>query len=395
MARAAAAPVRTPVADLDADAQREELQEIRDREDLWRQLKVLFRIEDKKYPATLAMLERWILLDDPMLPKRDEKRSNRLWDALCDAVEAFNEAVDDSDRVSAAAHRQFLVSAASCALSWATLANVVHEFEDDEWDWVALRDAGVAADHHFASCPDFSTSRARLVARKAALLEALGERDKEREETPPAPTIEEPIDSPAASPPPEKRPASRVAAGEPKSKRARVEDGNGTSGEDELSQREDASPNEGASRSRGKKRRKSTPFGAPFGVADGEWATKKCERCAHKGVECRARLHRQSGRPGRCYLCFKLDKDCEGAVWGAPAEDPGAVALRKLEASLDELKASTDAKLDEQADLIRNQTEEIRELRDLLLSFVPSIDLHARARAGRARSISDPALFRS
>lgn len=81
-------------------------------------------------------------------------------------------------------------------------------------------------------------------------------------------------------------------------------------------------------------------------------------------------------------------------MWGAPAEDPGVVALRKLEVSLDELKASTDAKLEEQAVLIRAQTEQIRDLRDIIVSCLPSINLNARAEAGRARSISDSVLPR-
>ncbi|KZV78157.1 hypothetical protein EXIGLDRAFT_784232 [Exidia glandulosa HHB12029] len=387
-----AAPDRPSVLDLDADAQHDELKEISDREDMWRQLKVLFRVEDGKYPVVLAMLERWILLDDPALPKHKQRRGNELWDSVCDALEVFNACVDDEDRVSAAAHRQFVLSVTDCVLSWATLASVSHEFEDDEWDWIALK-ADKAADRYLASRPDFSASRARLAARKTALLEALTLEEEEREDTPPCPVIEESVASPTPSGSLAKRRAPEAASAVPKSKRARVEQAGDTSGEDEPSGDDDVPPDE--SPAKRKKPRLPTPSGTPFGVADNEEATKKCERCAKRRVECRARLNRQTRRPGRCHLCYKLDKECEGAVWGAPVEDPGVVALRKLETSLDELKASTDAKLDEQADLIQTQTQEIRELRDLLLSFVPTIDLHARARAGRARSISDPALFRS
>ncbi|KZW03470.1 hypothetical protein EXIGLDRAFT_695891 [Exidia glandulosa HHB12029] len=327
MARAAASPTRVPVADLDIDAQHEELKEIRDREDMWRQLKVLFCVEDNKYPVVLAMLERWILLDDPALPLRKQKRADALWDSACDALDMLNETVDDENRVAAAVHRRCVLSVTDCAQSWANLARAVHNFEDDELDWIASK-ADEAVNRYTARRPDFSTSLARLAERKATLLEAVGEEDEEREDTPPGPTIEESVDSEASSPQAATRAASHASSGRSSSKRARENDAR-SSGEEELLQEEDEDvpPARNKSCSMNKKRRNVVvSCDAPAGVADGDLATKK--------------------------------------------------------ASLDDLKSSTDAKLDEQAILIRAQTQEIRELRDLMISLVPSIDLNAHARAG-------------
>ncbi|KZV80338.1 hypothetical protein EXIGLDRAFT_733222, partial [Exidia glandulosa HHB12029] len=356
-------------AEPDVDAQRTALKDIRQRENFWRMLKVLFPVAPTNYPIVLDMLERWILLDEPKLERHDQIQADKRWDELCDAVDELSDAVDRKNRVSADAYGRFMLEATRCAWRWASYATgVPNDFNEEEYCWIALKEAADAVGGSLQQPPDLSAARARFAAHKATILEALGEKDDEREKTPPPPRVQGEFDAFLSR---SKRSGRHSPLDESSNKRARVADND--SGEEEPLENEDELEDEDMDvpKSSSGSRRNLIKADAPFGVADGDLATKKCHRCEHAGVECVARLHKQSKRPAKCEYCARLGKPCYGVVWGPPVEEPAAVALHTVQASVDDLKASMESRLDGQA-------QEIKELKDMVQSLIQSINLRAR-----------------
>ncbi|KZV92587.1 hypothetical protein EXIGLDRAFT_692603 [Exidia glandulosa HHB12029] len=367
----------TRVSDLSPDAQREELDNIYEREGFWRRLKVLFVVKNGHYPLVLDMLERWILLDEPRLVGREQTLASQRRDELWAALELFTESVDSQKRVSSDAYRQFLQSATACALSWASYATgVPNRFNDEEYVWVQKHkpeDAEEAADCVLQDPPDLSDARARLTARKTDLKAALGEEEHKAESYVAPLRIESKF---VADTPPEafvRRTKHSVDDSAPHtlpSKRARVGSSAKSGGASAVSSdggselRENDDP--AATSTSAASSNTHGPVAAPVAslrVVDGSLAAKKCERCEGDGVDCVARVHKQAKRPAACELCSSRKRRCIGAVWVEQAEDPTQVTVRALESAVRDLKTTLEAKINDLTRVVQAQAQEIQELK--------------------------------
>ncbi|KZV99816.1 hypothetical protein EXIGLDRAFT_762281 [Exidia glandulosa HHB12029] len=361
----------TRVSDLSPDAQREELDHIYEREGFWRQLKVLFIVKTGHYPLVLDMLERWILLDEPKLVGRERtlalQRRSELWAAL----EAFKESVDEQKKVSSDAYHQFLHSATACALLWASYATgVPNRFSNEEYVWVQKHkpeDAEEAADCVLQDPPDLSDARARLAARKTDLKAALGEDNREIESNVAPLRIEDRFEAFLRR---TKRTVDDSAMPASPSKRVRVGNSAKAGGASAVPL------NDGYEQQEAEEIvSTSTPLANPTvpsgvaaseassGVANGNFAVKKCERCEGDDVDCIMKVHLQANRPAACELCWRRKRRCVGAVWVEQPDDPTQVSLHALESVVRDLKTTLEAKIDDLSRVVRAQAQEIQELK--------------------------------
>ncbi|KZV98522.1 hypothetical protein EXIGLDRAFT_763377 [Exidia glandulosa HHB12029] len=315
-----------PIDDMSAEEQRAEYDDICAREELWQRLKVAIKVDCEKdeTPIVLAMLERWILLDQYRLPPQDAAHAKSRLGELRTALDTL-ETTYASSRARDAAERSFATAATDCAQSWAANANGVPgaNFNANERAWIRARPAN-AVEECFGPAmpaPDLSNARANRNRRKDALRAALGE---DEQGAGPAPSA---TSSGGATESRKRRVILRVAPNDNDSreprKRARVETPSSGSGEDVSSGASSEGEDEVGSKSDGASK---PPASTEDGIVDGSEAYIACVRCRKRGHKCRVRLVERAPRvPGACARCSAQKEKCEGAVWKAP-ESPQAAS---------------------------------------------------------------------
>ncbi|KZV87550.1 hypothetical protein EXIGLDRAFT_773543 [Exidia glandulosa HHB12029] len=309
-----------PIDDMSAEEQRAEYDDICAREELWQRLKVAIKVDCEKdeTPIVLAMLERWILLDQYRLPPQDAAHAKKRLDELRTALDSLETTTYASSRARDAAERSFATAATDCAQSWAAKAYGVPgaNFNANEYAWIRARPAK-AVEECFGPAmpaPNLSNARANRNRRKDALQAALGE---DEQGAGPAPSA---ASSGGGTEPRKRRVILRVAPNdngsrEPR-KRARVQTSSSGSGEDVSSRAstEDEDEVDGESGDVSK-----APVSTEEGIVDGSEAYVACVRCRKRGHVCQVRLVERNPRvPGACARCSAQKEKCEGAVWKAP-----------------------------------------------------------------------------
>ncbi|KZV80944.1 hypothetical protein EXIGLDRAFT_780343 [Exidia glandulosa HHB12029] len=348
----------SPGADPDAASIRLELTRLRDRRRVWRHLQGLFPVTRDGYPIVLAMLERWVALEQFEVPSVDQTKVARRYKELNGALKDYEELFAATKRVSEADHRAFVIKVCDCVLTWAAAVSVAaaEDVSEEEYNWISRRNSVEAAQGVLAERPDLSDAHADLAKRRQTLLNALdGDSDEDEDEGEATPAPPKIIWETAPTATSRKRVTPPPSQSQSKRKKQRVTSPEEVSGESERSEEEDEDEDTSTSAPRkAKQGASSTVREGPNGVKEHDVADTPVNLLFVDGG-CLARLGKRN--PIRLIACERCTRggSCRGGVWSGVSggSNQSDVTLSSLETSLEGLH-----------DAIDEQSEEIKTLKD-------------------------------